>query len=408
MTFDLEEFKNVVRDTLRLYLYPGDISSTTTEETTLSTSINIDIAQSFIPFNSLYYEKEQTAYTMPVTLKFKKYGTPDDVMIVRIVGDSSDTPTGSTLSTATIAVADVGTVETSVTLDMTFTDMLVSKSKYWIKIEPEQTASTINYFTIYTDSSNDNYWMGESRTIRPEGEYTLGTGDIDNSDSPYELTQSMTNSMISIDDSALVVSLIITNYVQSGNVTVLGEDINSDTQTETISVTSNGTFITSSEYSDVTELRFPANSSNFTFTMVQPSSMGTWTTTSKDIYFNCSLPTDWIYGDYPYEELSIYKYPRVAVDFIGRPRVEQRWIDYRMAHYYLTCNVIVYSRYRDELDDIISYIDRALFKERLNMYSTTTGTIRIINPGNFTPLAIARENLFTRAISFNCIYKMTT
>lgn len=299
--FNLEDFKNVLRNTLRLYLYPEDISSSTTLETTLSVisdsnTINVDIAQSFIPFTTLYSTKGQTAYTLPTTLKFKKYGTPDDGITVSIVSDSNDTPSTSTLSTGSISVASISTVTTSVTLDMTFTSMLGSKSKYWIKIEPEQSASTINYFTIFTDDTSNNYWMGVAKTLSPS--------------------------------------------------TV-------------------------------------------------------WTSMGKDIYFDCSLPSDWIWGDYPRIELSIYKYPQVAIDFIGRPRVDQRWIDHRLSEYYLTCNIICYSRYKDELDNIISYIDRTIFKERINM-----GEFKILNPANFTPVSIVRENLFAKSISYSCLYKM--
>jgi len=297
--FDLEYFKNIIRDTLRLYLYPEDISSSCTLETTLSiyngtNTINLDIAQSFVPFSTLYQRKNQTQYTLPITLKFKRYGNPDNGIQVSIVKDSNNVPSSNTLSSSSISVSSINTITTSVTLNMTFSSLLNSNSKYWIKIEPLNTESTINYFSILTDTTSNNYWMGEAKTLHPNGN---------------------------------------------------------------------------------------------------------WTSIGKDIYFDCSI-SHWIYSDYPYEEISIYKFPRIAIDFVGRPRVEQRWIDHRLSMYYLTCNIIVYSRYRDELDDIVSYIDRALFKERINF-----DIFRIINPGNISPVSIIREGLFSKVISFTCLYK---
>jgi len=124
---------------------------------------------------------------------------------------------------------------------------------------------------------------------------------------------------------------------------------------------------------------------------------GTWGTTDKDIYFDFKTP-NWIWSNYPHERLSLWSYPRVAVDFIGRPIAEQRWLDAKLSRYHLISAVTVYSRYPDELDDIISDIDRTLFRERISISG-----FRIFNPGNITPITPYREKLFVRSIRHDAV-----
>lgn len=290
--FDIESMQDEIRDTLRLYLYPESLDGTL--ETTLSTDSNvIDVSQSFIPFSTLWENTIQAQYTIEVSIKLRKYGTPDDDVILSLVEDSSSSPLGDTLATSTIAVGDIGTVQTSITSTLTVDDILVSKNVHWLKLEPQCSASTINYYSVVRDS-NSPYLMGEAST-----------------------------------------------------------------------------FVTG----------------------------GTWTTTDYDIYFDCSLP-GWIYGSYPYLELALKKYPRVAIEMVGRPRVDQRWIDERICQYILDFDIVAVGRYKDEVNDILSYVDRALFIERIKMDS-----FRITNPGIISPLTVTRENLFRRSTRVRCIYK---
>ena len=58
------------------------------------------------------------------------------------------------------------------------------------------------------------------------------------------------------------------------------------------------------------------------------------------------------------------------------------------------------ARYKDEVNKLISYADRALFDERIDI-----SNFRISNPGFISPLSVTRENLFTRSTRVRCIYK---
>jgi len=125
-----------------------------------------------------------------------------------------------------------------------------------------------------------------------------------------------------------------------------------------------------------------------------------WTSLGVDLYFNASIP-NWIYTSYPREDLSIHSFPRIAIDIIGRD-VNQRWIDHRLSEYALDISIVVYSRFPDELDEIVSYVDRALFKERVNFTNLTR-----VDPAIVSPVASLRDVLFTRGIRYTAYYIMT-
>ncbi len=122
-------------------------------------------------------------------------------------------------------------------------------------------------------------------------------------------------------------------------------------------------------------------------TVTSPS---TWDIFGGNLNFSMSLPT-WIYPNYPRVDLDIWSYPRLAIDIIGKPRVLTPWLSHKLAKYEMNLAVVVYSRYTDELSDILAYQDRILFKERINIPSI----IELI-PGNFSPASIPRQNLFAR------------
>ena len=55
MPLDINSLKETIRDTLRARLYPRCLSGSI--EATLSTTVNVSIAQSFIPYTKFYSKK---------------------------------------------------------------------------------------------------------------------------------------------------------------------------------------------------------------------------------------------------------------------------------------------------------------------------------------------------------------
>jgi len=294
MGFDLNQLKEDVRDTLRLWLYPECLEGT--NEYTLSTTINFEIAQSFIPYSRYYRKVDPYKNTIPVILKLRKYETPNDGLVISLQSDDDNSPSGSTLGSHTAAVGDITSTLGVYTSSIPITNMLGSNTKYWIVISPQNTASTVNYYSVGINSVDTEYWIGTSQ------------------------------------------------YKQSGSI---------------------------------------------------------WTDNSVDLYFDASIP-NYIYEDYPRDDLSLFSLPRIAVDIIGR-RTNQRWINRKLSEYYLDLTVVAYSRFPEELDDMLSYVDRALFKERIDI-----GNIKRIDPGELTPVVVIRENMFSRALRYSLIYKMVS
>lgn len=168
MAFDIKTFKETIRDTLRVCLHPICLHGTI--EVKLSDTVNYEIAQSFIPFSKCYSTIVPYKYTIPVSLKIKRDGTPDSGLIVSIQTNSSDVPSGSTVSSSSIPVSSISTdldiISTNIVLN-TDTKDLGSKTRYWMVITPKNTASTINYFSIARHDIDSRYLIGSAskRTI---------------------------------------------------------------------------------------------------------------------------------------------------------------------------------------------------------------------------------------------------
>jgi len=124
-----------------------------------------------------------------------------------------------------------------------------------------------------------------------------------------------------------------------------------------------------------------------------------WSIEEGDLYFKVNVP-NFIEIVFPEEQLSKFSCPRIVVSIIGRPRVIRRWIDWRICEYHLTSAIVVYSRYEDELDTLVSLIDRILFKEQ-----TKLKNIQILTPGNFSDV-VPIEDKYTRAVNFDLQFKM--
>ncbi len=293
MPFDLESIKASIRDTLRAYLYPQCLYDS--EEHTLSTTLNvIEVAQSFKPYSKFYRNITPYSNTVPVTIKLKKIGTPDDDIVVSLQSSSNNVPSGSTLGAYTISASDVSSTLDTISASIPITSMLGSNTEYWIVVSPLNTPSTTDCYVIGKDSVDSHYWIGTSL------------------------------------------------YRESGD---------------------------------------------------------SWSNLNVDLYFDVDTP-NWIYTSYPRADLSLNSYPRIAVDVIGR-RVNQRWIDRRLSEYWLEILVMVYSRYPSELDDIVSYVDRALFKERVNISG-----IKRVDSSVISPISSVRNILYARGIRYTAIYQM--
>jgi len=291
--FDIEEVKTEIRDTIRDNIMPKNTFAL--EEFDLSDGTdNYEVAQSFIPYSSVL--GTHNSYSETISLVLKKYGSPTEGLSVYLESSSDDLPSGTSIAVGSIAPDDVSTVSTTVGVTMSIKETLGTKTEYWIRVVPNESASTVNYYSILRDTVDINYLRG----------------------SGYSRTVS-----------------------------------------------------------------------------------GTWSTFSKDIYFEFITP-NWIFGNYPHQQLSLWSYPRVAVDVISRPRVIQRYINHKISEYRITSAITVYSRYPDETNKIISDIDKKLFRERINISG-----IQILNPGDITPIAPYRNKLFVRALRFELVKRVT-
>lgn len=294
MPFDIRALKTAIRDELRDHLYPRCLYGTI--EATLSTSTDrIDLAQSFVPYSKCYSTITPYSYTIPVTLKIKKYGSPDEGIVVSLQSDNDGVPSGSTIASSSIPPSSIPSSLSTVSTSLVIDNMLTSFKKYWLVIESKNSLSDSDYYTIAKDSVDTHYIVG----------------------SAFE------------------------------------------------------------RYNE-----------------------GNWSSLNVDLYFNFKVK-GFIYNNYPHEKLSIHNYPRIAVDMIGRPRVEQRWIDRKLAKYHIDMAVVIFSAYTDELEDLASYVDRILWSSRLNI-----SNVRILNPSDITPISIVDERKFSRAVRFTLEYRM--
>mgnify|MGYP000076504128 CR=1 FL=1 len=98
---------------------------------------------------------------------------------------------------------------------------------------------------------------------------------------------------------------------------------------------------------------------------------------------------------YSPKEFVLEDYPIVTCDITARPRVVQRYLDPKAIEQQIIVTFTIYSRYPDEIDIIARRIERGLFKERINISRS------IISPAGIGPITRMRENIFSRAISFN-------
>jgi len=284
--FTVEDIKSELADLLRDNLYPEQTIGTS--EVTLSTTINYEVAQCFIPYSTCY-EGRDKKHTLTTYLKFKKYDTPDDGITIYLQDDSNSSP-NNTLASYSIPVGSIDTIATTVSFDLILDNKyFISKSKYWLTIVPNNTPSTVNYFSIY------------SRTI--DTDYLLGS-------------------------------------------------------------------------------------------YYKRESGGTWSAQSLDLFFQIEVP-NWIYKIYPANTLDIMDFPRISIDIVDRPVVDERYIDHRIYKQRVSVATLIYSRYPDELDSLTSYVDKIIRRHRINF-----STADIVIPSRITPPSVIRDNIFVRSLFY--------
>jgi len=105
---------------------------------------------------------------------------------------------------------------------------------------------------------------------------------------------------------------------------------------------------------------------------------------------------DFIFKTYPGRELKLREYPVIVCDLTARPRINQPYLDVKVLEEILTVTFTIYSRYPDEIDILAKLLERGMFKKRRGITD-----IYIISPGPLSPIVRYRENVLSRAISFN-------
>jgi len=105
---------------------------------------------------------------------------------------------------------------------------------------------------------------------------------------------------------------------------------------------------------------------------------------------------DFIFKTYPGRELKLSEYPVIVCDLTARPRINQPYLDTKVLEEILTVTFTIYSRYPDEIDTLAKLLERGMFKKRRDI-----SDIYIVSPGPLSPIVRYRENVLSRAISFN-------
>ena len=130
---------------------------------------------------------------------------------------------------------------------------------------------------------------------------------------------------------------------------------------------------------------------------------GIWNTISGDLYFKCSIP-NYIYTDYPREDLDRNSYPRVATVITERDEVERPYISKTPVIYQLACDTLVYSRYPGECNDIISLVDRIFFDRSTSLDPYLN--LRLSTPSRLFPMTMVRD-YYVRSVRTIFTWRMT-
>lgn len=103
---------------------------------------------------------------------------------------------------------------------------------------------------------------------------------------------------------------------------------------------------------------------------------------------------------YPSDTITNEDMPRIGIDLISR-RVDNRYCSGSLALGYIDGIMLVYSQYPDELDKIISYGERGLFKKR-----TEITDIDLLTPTAMTPTERLLEKRYVKSVGFTLRKKL--
>ena len=130
---------------------------------------------------------------------------------------------------------------------------------------------------------------------------------------------------------------------------------------------------------------------------------GSYVKLNGDVYFSCSIP-NWIYTDYPREDLDRYSYPRISTMISERGDAERPYISKSPVYYTMYLDTIVYSRFPGECNDLCSLVDRVLFDRSTSMSPNLN--LRLTTPGRLFPMAMVRE-YYVRTLRTTARWRMT-
>ena len=159
--FNIEDIKENVVNVLRQNF---DMSNNRgTFEATIDPSNYGTIAQSFIPFSTVF--REDTRESFPIDIMVRKVGTPSDLKIS--VWSTDGTHPNQVLS-GTEATIPVGTIPASfgtfsrawVNLSNYSNKYLGSNTSYWIVVQPDGTVGVSDYYEFQRDNIDSNFWFG--------------------------------------------------------------------------------------------------------------------------------------------------------------------------------------------------------------------------------------------------------
>ena len=117
-------------------------------------------------------------------------------------------------------------------------------------------------------------------------------------------------------------------------------------------------------------------------------------TLTSDLCFRVNVG-EFLYPAYPYLLLQDKHYPLVVLDISGRPRVIRRYFSPEILDEQLTFTFYVYSRYPDEIDELVEGIDYAVLKESHNLQG-----VLWITHGPTSALSRWRDNYFVRSVTY--------
>ena len=105
---------------------------------------------------------------------------------------------------------------------------------------------------------------------------------------------------------------------------------------------------------------------------------------------------DFVYKSYPASEISNNRFPIIAIDIVGRPKIEDKYLNSGSgAWFYTMIRADIYSKYTQELDRLAHAIDRGIFRN-----SRSFGALGYLTPGIISEITYVRPEVYTRSIKW--------